>query len=220
MHSYNSRILLPLGLAAGLLGLVSGGCANATRFYGEQPASLACDPQAAPAQEEGQEGKPRLLRRVGQDFSVWEHRGRLYVLGVDSQAERELNQTGELALAKTFFGAGPQGESVAVEVSKSKHEYADRLMERFSGQPRLIEKRCPDYFLWKERGRFVVLGSAESSLRYESGRGLPGTRAVIGGGPQGETVILEEDSWHPELLRRLAAAFFGEGNIPAGLFPR
>jgi hypothetical protein len=160
---------------------------------------------------------PRLLRRVGRDYSVWKRENRLFVLGPNESVEREFMRTGELTISKTFFNSGPQGETVVVEASKSKHQFADQLMERFNARPVLIEKRCPDYFVWKDSGRLIVLGSAESSLRLESGRWLPKTQALIGAGPQGETVVLETDNSRPELLQRLATAFFGEGKVPTGV---
>lgn len=162
---------------------------------------------------------PKLLRRVGQEYSVWKHRDRLFVLGPNPTVERELVRSGELIISKTFFDAGPHGETVVVESSKSKNQYADLLLERFLARPMLLEKRCPDYFVWQENGRLIVLGSAESSLRLETGRWLPETRTFIGAGPQGETVSFETDHRRPEQLRRLATAFFGEGRVPSEVFP-
>jgi len=166
------------------------------------------------------QSSPQLLWRVGREYSVWKQKGRLFILGPNPTVERDFLRSKELVLSKTFFGAGPKGETVVVEASKSKNQFADLLMERFNARPILIEKRCPDYFVWKEMGRVVVVGSVESSLELETGRELSSTRALIGAGPNGETVVFETDDRRPELLQRLAATYFGEGNIPEGLIPR
>lgn len=167
--------------------------------------------------QERYHGMPKLLWRVGREYSVWALKGRIFILGPNPTVERDFIRSKELVLSKTFFGAGPKGETVVVEASKSKNQFADLLMERFQDRPILIEKRCPDYFVWKELGRVVVVGSADSSLDLETGRELSSTRALIGAGPQGETVVFETDSRRPELLQRLASAYFGEGKIPMGL---
>lgn len=160
---------------------------------------------------------PKLLHRAGREYSVWKHDNRIFILGPNPVVEDVFVQTGELTLSKTFFDAGPHGETVVVEANKSKNQFADLLMERYNSQPVLIEKRCPDFFLWKVNGRLIVLGSAESSLKLESGLWLPTTKAFIGIGPQGETVSFETDNNRPELFRRLATAFFGEGKVPQGV---
>ncbi len=160
---------------------------------------------------------PILLWRVGREYSVWKQKGRVFILGPDPVVERDFIRSRELVLSKTFFGAGPNGETVVVEASKSKNQFADLLMERFEARPILIESRCPDYFVWKEKGRLLVVGSAESSLDLETGRELRSTQALMGAGPNGETVVFETDRGRPEMLQRLAAVYFGEGKIPAGL---
>lgn len=162
---------------------------------------------------------PKLLRRVGREYSVWSHKDRLFVLGPNTTVEPDFLRTGELILTKTFFSAGPHGETVVVEAKKDKNQFADLLMEKFNAQPILIDHRCPDYFVWKESGRLIVLGSMESSLHFETDRLLPDTHAVIGVGPKGETVSFEADKRHPELFRRLTTAFFGDGKVPAGIPP-
>jgi len=160
---------------------------------------------------------PILLWRVGREYSVWKQKGRIFILGPDPVVERDFIRSRELVVSKTFFGAGPRGETVVVEASKSKNQFADLLMERFEARPILIETRCPDYFVWKEKGRLIVVGSAQSSLDLETGRELRSTRALMGAGPNGETVVFETDVGRSEMLQRLAATYFGEGKIPAGL---
>jgi hypothetical protein len=160
---------------------------------------------------------PQLLWRVGREYSVWKQKGRIFILGPNPTVERDFLRSKELVVSKTFFGEGPKGETVVVEASKSKNQFADLLMERFNARPILIEKRCPDYFVWKEMGRVVVVGSVESSLELETGRELASTRALIGAGPNGETVVFETDNHSRELLQRLATVYFGEGKIPAQL---
>jgi hypothetical protein len=162
-------------------------------------------------------GAPKLLWRAGREYSVWNLNGRIYILGPNPTVERDFLRSRELVVSKTFFGEGPKGETVVVEASKSKNQFADLLMERYKARPILIEKRCPDYFVWKQMGRVLVAGSAESSFELETGRELASTRALIGAGPNGETVVFETDSRSPELLQRLAATYFGADNIPRGL---
>jgi hypothetical protein len=154
---------------------------------------------------------------VGREYSVWKQKGRIFILGPDPVVERDFIRSRELVVSKTFFGAGPRGETVVVEASKSKNQFADLLMERFEARPILIETRCPDYFVWKEKGRLIVVGSAQSSLDLETGRELRSTRALMGAGPNGETVVFETDGGRSEMLQRLATTYFGEGKIPAGL---
>lgn len=160
---------------------------------------------------------PKLLWRVGRNHSVWKLGGRIYVLGPDPVVERDFLLTRELVVSKTFFGLGPRGETVVVEASKSRNQYADLLLESFLARPVLIDSRCPDYFVWKKQGRILVVGSPASSSVIESGGDPASTRALLGAGPEGETVAFEADWRRPQLFERLVKAYFGEGAVPAGL---
>ena len=52
-----------------------------------------------------------------------------------------------------------------------------------------------------------VIGSAEMAMKFEGSGHLPYTRSVIGGGPQGRTVVFEVDKKKPEYVERLMARF-------------
>ena len=67
------------------------------------------------------EGMPALVNQIGEDFYLFHHDGRCYVVG---SAE----------MARKFEGGGPQGKTVVFEVDKKKPEYVERLMAQFQSR--------------------------------------------------------------------------------------
>lgn len=59
----------------------------------------------------------------------------------------------------------------------------------------------------RHRGRDFVIGSTKMSIKFIGSGHLPYTRTVIGGGPQGKTVIFEVNKKKPEYVERLMAQF-------------
>lgn len=72
-----------------------------------------------------------------------------------------------------------------------------RLKEMYEGTPHLVAKEGKDYFVYHHQGHYYVIGSGR----------LPYTRTLIGGGPQGKTVVFEVDKKRPEYVERLMTQF-------------
>ena len=63
------------------------------------------------------------------------------------------------------------------------------------------------YFVYHHQGRYYVVGSTKMSIKFIGSGHLPYTRTVIGGGPQGKTVVFEVDKKKPEYAERLMTQF-------------
>lgn len=163
------------------------------------------DPQLALRLEEQFQATPLLLQQFEREYYVWKYDGRIFVIG-DPDTNTLFAATKVLPLTKTLFAAGPNGETVIVEAKNNKPDFTERLMERFFASPRLVNQDN-DYFVWRYRDRLYVIGSSGASLSFEQKLLLPKSRAFLGAGPNGETVIFEagKDS---SLLMRLQEKFF------------
>ena len=111
------------GLVIGISVLALMGCAAQ-----QQAASSKAVPEAeamAPM-----EGMPALVNQIGEDFYVYDHDGRYYVIG-SAEMAMKFEGSGHLPYTRTLIGAGPQGKTVVFEVDKKKPEYVERLMAQF-----------------------------------------------------------------------------------------
>ena len=52
-------------------------------------------------------------------------------------------------------------------------------------------------------GRIYVLGSPEAAMKFKETHHMPLTKTMIGAGPNGETVVVEENEEHPEMAKKL-----------------
>ena len=77
-------------------------------------------------------------------------------------------------------------------------------MERI---PTLANQIGEDFYVYDRDGRHYVIGSTKMSIKFIGSGHLPYTRTLIGGGPQGKTVVFEVDKKKPEYVERLMAQF-------------
>ena len=93
------------------------------------------------------------------------------------------------------------------QAASSKAVPEAEAMAPMEGMPALVNQIGEDFYVYDHDGRYYVIGSAEMALKFEGSGHLPYTRAVIGGGPQGKTVVFEVDKKKPEYVERLMAQF-------------
>jgi hypothetical protein len=183
------------GLVIGISVLALLGCAAQ-----QNAASSKAMPEAST------EGIPTLVNQIGEDFYVYDHDSRYYVIS-SAEMAMKFEGSGHLPYTRTLIGAGPHGRTVIFKVVKKKPEYVERLQEMYEGTPHLVAKEGEDYFVYHHQGRYYVIGSTKMSIKFIGSGHLPYTRTVIGGGPQGKTVVFEIDKKKPEYVERLMAQF-------------
>ncbi|MEM7396363.1 MAG: hypothetical protein AAF492_28845, partial [Verrucomicrobiota bacterium] len=121
------------------------------------------------------------------------------MIGSDDIAA-SFKETHHLPYTQTMIGAGPEGQTVVVQVDKSDPTVQERLWNDY--------KAANLYYAEEEHdGRIYLLGSALSQLKFLNSKHLPYTQTMIGEGPAGETVIVEVDKKNPALQQRLWSAF-------------
>ena len=111
------------GLVIGISVLALLGCSTQQK---------AASSKAMPEAEEmvSMEGMPTLVNQIGEDFYVYDHDGRYYVIG-SAEMAMKFEGSGHLPYTRTLIGAGPHGRIVIFEVVKKKPEYVERLMTQF-----------------------------------------------------------------------------------------
>ncbi len=149
---------------------------------------------------------PQLYKSSGDDFFIYSHLDRLYVVG-SAEASEEFSQSGHLPYTRTLIGAGPQGETVVFEIDKKNPDLTRRLEQTFGKTPFLLESNGKDFFVYKLDGRIFVIGQASTSEEFSRQGHLPYTRTMLGAGPQGETVVFEVDKKNPALVERLQKSY-------------
>lgn len=172
-----------------------------TVIFEEDPAG----PEPTRKLEEQFKDTPLLLQQFEREYYVWKYDGRIFVIG-DPDTNDLFAATKVLPLTKTFFAAGPMGETVIVEAKNNKPDFTERLVERYLDSPHLVSQD-KDYFVWRYRKKLYVIGSSGTSLSFEQTLLLPESRAFLGAGPEGETVIFEAGK-DAGLLNRLQEKFF------------
>lgn len=123
------------------------------------------------------------------------HDGRLYVIG-DEDTLSSFLTTHHLPYTRTLIGAGPDGQTVVLEVSKKDEAFNERLFDTYS-------ERHPFYREIPHNGRIYVVGSQDALSSFLTTHHLPYTRTLIGDGPNGETVVLEISKKDQEYNERL-----------------
>ena len=111
------------GLVIGISVLALLGCATQQK---------AASSKAMPEAEEiaSMEDMPTLVNQIGEEFYVYDHDGRYYVIG-SAEMAKKFEGSGHLPYTRTLIGAGPHGRTVIFEVDKKKPEYVERLMAQF-----------------------------------------------------------------------------------------
>jgi len=138
-------------------------------------------------------------------YWVYEHKGRLYVVGQPSTKE-QFQQSGHLPYTRTILGAGPNGETVVFEVDKGDPRLVERLQSTFLEQPLLLEWK-KNYWVYEHKGRHYVVGQASTNEQFRKSGHLPYTRTILGAGPDGETVVFEVNKKDPQLVERLVNTY-------------
>ena len=132
-------------------------------------------------------------------YTAIPHDGRIYVVG-SAESAAKFKETHHLALTKTMIGAGPNGETVVVEVSKDDPELAEKLWTDYATENIHYYERYHD-------GRVYVMGSLSTLKSFESSHHLPLTLTFIGEGYNGETVVIEESKEDSMLSKKLWAMY-------------
>lgn len=121
---------------------------------------------------------------ANKSYNAITHDGRIYVIG-DSKTLENFKTNHHLPLTKTMIGAGPNGETVVVEVSKDDPTMANKLWIDYANDNIHYYERYHD-------GRVYVMGSLSSLENFKKTHHLPLTKTYIGEGSNGETVVIEE----------------------------
>jgi hypothetical protein len=149
------------------------------------PAAQPAKPAASQAAAESQ----AAAQQEANLFIVFdEERGRYYIFG-DPALYRIFLETGEVALARTFIGEGPEGTSLVFGLTKEDAKDAGRPTpaERlYKGQATVSG---PFYGEVLKGGRYYVFFTWPDMADYLKHGEVPLTYTEIGVGPNGETVI-------------------------------
>lgn len=151
-------------------------------------------------------GTPRLVETNNVDMWVYSLNGRIFLVGTETMAESFMEH-GHLPYTRTLLGAGPEGETVVIQVDKKNPELAERLEKKYLHSPRLVETNDIDYFVYEYKDRVYVIGQAETANSFEEHGHLPYTRTLLGAGPIGETVVIEVNKKDPSMAERLEKTY-------------
>jgi len=176
-----------------LAALLTFGCAATTQDMAKSTSAPAEEAKAVPQ---------GLVQTIGDDYMVWEHAGRIYVIG-QAKTNVFFAEHRHLPYTKTLIGAGPRGETVVFEVNKKDPALVARLMETFLNTPYPLDRDGADYQVYGYQGRLFVLGQEGTAEKFMEHKHLPYTRTLLGAGPRGETVIFEVNKKQPALTERL-----------------
>ena len=156
------------------------------------------------------EPEPELVEEQ-EGFNIFEYDGRYYVVGDTMKEKFEKNP--HLPYTKTILGAGPNGETVVFEVDKKNPEFVDELIgiyEEFGfAKPYEVEAEN-GYYVYNYHGRVYVIGQEKTNQNFLGNPHLPYTKTILGGGPNGETVVFEVDKKNPELTIKLEHRYQGK----------
>ena len=135
--------------------------------------------------------------------------GRIYVVGSEHLTEK---YHPHLPYTQTFLGLGPKGETVVLELEKKGDELKNKLLGQVCDYFKLSAPACEGksasdqaFIAIYNDGRYYVFGSEEMLQKYNAF--LPLTQTYIGQGPQGETLIYEQEKKGTGLLVRLKGEF-------------
>lgn len=146
-----------------------------------------------------------MLLDSDQNYWVYEHEGRHYVVG-QAKTREQFQTSGHLPYTRTVLGAGPTGETVVFEVNKKDPQLVERLEATYLKQPLLL-KHEKDYWVYEHEGRHYVMGQSKTKEQFQKSGHLPYTRTILGAGPAGETVVFEVNKKDPKLVDRLVKQY-------------
>lgn len=177
-HYLRTTILIAATTLAGMIG----GCAT----HGQDARSEAAKPVAAAEVKV----EPKVEMKVVPEqnlFLTFHENGRLYVLG-DPKLQQIFSATGEVALARTRIGEGPDGRTLVFGMNKDDAERGGATAAEMMYDGKLAPTG-PFYGEVAKEGRFYVFGEWKDMAAYLKYGEVPLTYTEIGGGPKGETVI-------------------------------
>jgi len=137
------------------------------------------------------------------------YEGRIYVMGSDKMTAK---YHPHLPYTQTYLGLGPNGETVVLENQKKGATLKAQLLGQFCAKNKTTNPVCEGtqdseegYLTLFEDGRLYVVGSEKMLAKYHPH--LPYTQTYLGLGPNGETVVLENEKKGTTLKGRLLADF-------------
>ncbi|MGQ0528990.1 MAG: hypothetical protein ACT4PG_04050 [Panacagrimonas sp.] len=172
------RKVLMTVIAAAVCGILSA-CAT-TEGWGGAEAEVAYEAQAK-------------ARSNNDDYYELIHDGRLYAFS-DLADYQNWHKIGEIPLVVTLVGAGPNGETVKLQLNKSDA----KAMEKIPGYKGATQLLYEGELIGLEQGFYGEIVSEDRYWVFESGADLrefkksgeaPCGVTHIGAGPQGKTVV-------------------------------
>lgn len=73
--------------------------------------------------------------------------------------------------------------------------------------PQLVKAVGNDFHIYRNQGRYYVIGSKETLATYLTTGHIPYTLTLLGSGPMGETVVYEIDKQNPRHVEYLQKEF-------------
>lgn len=168
--------------AMALVGMI-GGCAT----HGQSAHSEAATPAATAETKAETKVETKVVMAEQNLFLTFHENGRLYVLG-DPKLQQIFSATGEVALARTRIGEGPDGRTLVFGMNKDDAERGGATAAEMMYDGKLAPTG-PFYGEVAKEGRFYVFGEWKDMAAYLKYGEVPLTYTEIGGGPKGETVI-------------------------------
>lgn len=108
---------MSLAAAVGMAALFIGGCAGSSK------------PASVPAAE-----KAPAVKESGAFYAEETYKGRLYVFGTE-KAHKSFKEAEQVpTIAKTFIGAGPEGQTLVLEADSKANGLQDRLRTEYESR--------------------------------------------------------------------------------------
>ncbi|MEA2083089.1 MAG: hypothetical protein U9O82_02385 [Thermodesulfobacteriota bacterium] len=149
---------------------------------------------------------PFLLESWGHECFVWGYKGDLYLLG-SLETSTVFGSQKRLPVTTSVAFAGPHGENVIVETDPRDPGLSDRLLKRLRMGPYLLDSYEDSYFVWLFKDRFYVFGDPETSRRFKNNPFFEESRLILGAGPGGKAVVIEESNDDLSMSARLSERF-------------
>lgn len=169
-------------IAAAVLAGMMSGCAT----HGQDARSEAAKPVAAAEVKV----EPKVETKVVPEqnlFLTFHENGRLYVLG-DAKLERIFRETGEVALARTRIGEGPDGRTLVFGMTKDDAKRGGPTDAEMLYDMKLVPAGS-FYGEVARNGRLYVFTEWQDMAAYLRHGEVALTYTEVGAGPKGETVV-------------------------------
>lgn len=177
-HYLRTTILIAAAVLAGMMS----GCAT----HGQDARSEAAKPVAAAEVKV----EPKVETKVVPEqnlFLTFHENGRLYVLG-DAKLERIFRETGEVALARTRIGEGPDGRTLVFGMTKDDAKRGGPTDAEMLYDMKLVPAGS-FYGEVARNDRLYVFTEWQDMAAYLRHGEVALTYTEVGAGPKGETVV-------------------------------